>query len=425
MKVLVVGSGGREHALAWKLAQSPLINQVYVAPGNAGTHREPKVQNIALSPLAFDALVDFVKQNQIDFTVVGPEAPLVEGIVDFFESKNLRCLGPSAACAQLEGSKVFSKTFMHQFHIPTAKAETFTDAKAAEHYLETVNFPIVIKADGLASGKGVIIAPDLTSAKAAVFDMLSHKKFGQASSQIIIEDFIQGEELSFIVLCDGEHYLPLATSQDHKARDDNDKGPNTGGMGAYSPAPIANEDLQTKIIKTVIEPTLHGLRANGTPFKGFLYAGLMITAQNDIYVLEYNCRFGDPETQPILMRLKSDFAQLCLDTLAGKLDTYQAQWDSQAALGVVLAANGYPDNPHMGDPCPTLNEIAPSDNYKIFHAGTKVEEGKIVINGGRVLCVTALGDTIEMAKDNAYRIVQKAAWDSVFYRKDIGAKAIK
>ncbi len=425
MKVLVIGNGGREHALAWKLAQSPLISNVYVAPGNAGTYREPKVENIALSTLQFDALADFAIQNKIDFTVVGPEAPLVAGIKDYFESKNLLCLGPSAACAQLEGSKVFSKEFMLRHNIPTAKARVFTQANEADDYLATVKFPVVIKADGLAAGKGVVIAPDAETAKVAIFEMLSQKRFGDAGAQIIIEDFIQGEELSFIVLCDGEHYISLATSQDHKARDDNDKGPNTGGMGAYSPAPIASSAMHAKILSTVIEPTLEGLKSEGTPFKGFLYAGLMISPTGDIHVLEYNTRFGDPETQPILMRLKSDFAQLCLDALHGKLDTYKPEWDKRVALGVVLAANGYPDNPHLGDACPTLNDIGPGEDYKIFHAGTKIADGKIVVSGGRVLCVTALGETVLDAQNNAYRIVKKAAWDSVFYRTDIGFKAIK
>ncbi len=424
MRVLVIGNGGREHALAWKLAQSPLIESVFVAPGNAGTYREPKVQNVDISPLQFEALTDFVKQQEIDFTVVGPEAPLVAGIVDFFESKNLRCLGPSAACAQLEGSKVFSKAFMQRNKIPTANAWVFTSLEEAEKYLDTCHYPVVIKADGLASGKGVVIAQDKASAHACAYEMLSQKRFGDAGNQIIVEDFIQGEELSFIVLCDGKHYVPLATSQDHKARDDHDKGPNTGGMGAYSPARIATHSLYEKIIKTVIEPTLNGLNDEGTPFKGFLYAGLMITPNEDIYVLEYNCRFGDPETQPILMRLKSDFAQMCLDALDGNLNNHQTEWDAQVALGVVLAANGYPDNPLLGAPCPTLNEIPAGEGYKIFHAGTKIEEGRIVISGGRVLCVTALGESVADAQAKAYRLVKKVAWENVFYRHDIGSKAL-
>lgn len=424
MKVLVVGNGGREHALAWKLAQSPLIKQVYVAPGNAGTYREPKVENVDIQPLQFQALSDFVKAQRIDFTVVGPELPLVAGIVDYFASKDLLCLGPTAACAQLEGSKVFSKAFMQRHHIPTAHSQVFTDLDQSKAYLSQCAYPIVIKADGLASGKGVVIASDKNTAFTAVEEILSQKRFGDAGNQIIIEDFIQGEEVSFIVLCDGEHYIPLATSQDHKARDDGDKGPNTGGMGAYSPAPLVTEQLHQKILSQVIEPTLKGMALDGNPFKGFLYAGLMISPNLDIYVLEYNCRFGDPETQPILMRLKSDFAQMCLDALHGNLSLYSPLWDPQYALGVVLAANGYPDNPHLGDVCPTLNDIPPGDYYKIFHAGTKMEEGRIVTSGGRVLCVTALGQTLIDAKTKAYRLVKEAAWDGVFYRQDIGDKAL-
>jgi phosphoribosylamine--glycine ligase len=424
MKVLVVGNGGREHALAWKLAQSPLIKNVYVATGNAGTYREPKVENVAIDPLHFEELTDFVKDQHIDFTVVGPEAPLVAGIVDFFQEKNLLCLGPSATCAQLEGSKVYSKSFMQRHGIPTANARVFTQTDEALAYLNQCAYPVVIKADGLASGKGVVIAENATQAIDSVEGMLSQKRFGDAGNQIIIEDFIQGEEVSFIVLADGENYIPLATSQDHKARDDNDKGPNTGGMGAYSPAPIVTNALHAKILSTVIEPTLEGFKKAGHPYKGFLYAGLMITPNQDIYVLEYNCRFGDPETQPILMRLKSDFAQMCLDALYGSLHLYNAQWDPQWALGVVLAANGYPDKPILGEACPTLNNIPPGDFYKIFHAGTKVEDGRIIITGGRVLCVTALGDTLQDAKNKAYRLVKQAAWEAVFFRSDIGDKGI-
>lgn len=424
MKALVIGNGGREHALAWKLAQSPLINTVFVAPGNAGTYREPKVQNVDISPLQFEKLCDFAKQQQIDFTVVGPEAPLVAGIVDYFEANNLLCFGPSAKAAQLEGSKVYSKAFMQRHGIPTAKAAVFTDLVDAERYLENTKYPVVIKADGLASGKGVVIVQDKSNAKATLYEILAQKRFGEAGNQVIIEDFISGEELSFIVICDGEHYIPMASSQDHKARDDGDKGPNTGGMGAYSPAPLLTQSLHEKICAQVIEPTLKGLASDGIAYKGFLYAGLMISPEGEINVLEFNCRFGDPETQPILMRLKSDFAQLCLDALHQKLDTYQIQWDAQVALGVVLAANGYPDNPQFGAACLTLNDIPPGEFYKIFHAGTKIEEGRIVISGGRVLCVTALGDSVQDAQTKAYRLVKKVAWDSVFYRNDIGFKAI-
>lgn len=424
MKVLVVGNGGREHALAWKLAQSPIIKNVYVATGNAGTYREPKVENVAIDPLQFEQLTDFVKTQHIDFTVVGPEAPLVAGIVDYFTSKDLLCLGPTAVNAQLEGSKVFSKAFMQRHGIPTARSQVFTDPQAATEYLAKCTYPLVIKADGLASGKGVVIATDESMAKQTIDEILSQKRFGEAGNQIIIEDFIKGEEVSFIVLCDGEHYIPFPTSQDHKARDDGDKGPNTGGMGAYSPAPLVDDQLHAKILAQVIEPTLKGLALEGNPFKGFLYAGLMISPNQDIHVLEYNCRFGDPETQPILMRLQSDFAQMCLDALHGKLSLYTPQWDPQFAIGVVLAANGYPDRPQLGDVCPTLNDIPANDFYKVFHAGTKIEEGKITISGGRVLCVCALGDTLLDAKTKAYRLVKKVAWDSVFYRNDIGDKGV-
>jgi phosphoribosylamine---glycine ligase len=425
MKVLVIGSGGREHALAWKLAQSPMVDKVYVAPGNAGTHREPNVENLAIDPLDFAGLIDFVKHNKIDFTVVGPEAPLVEGIVDTFTAHQLLCLGPSKFSAQLEGSKAFAKQFMQRHHIPTAKAETFTELTPALDYLSTVSFPIVIKADGLAGGKGVIIAPDLPTAQATVENMLSNKRFGLASQQIIIEDFIEGEEVSFIVLSDGKHCLPFATSQDHKARDDGDKGPNTGGMGAYSPAPIVTPLLYDKIMREVIHPTLEGMTQEGHPFTGFLYAGLMITPTGEIKVLEYNCRFGDPETQPILMRLRTDFASLCLAALHGQLEHATATWDPRPALGVVLAANGYPDHYETNEPIQTLNEIMPSEHHKVFHAGTTLQGGKIVTNGGRVLCVTALGNSFQEAQEKAYQLVKKIRWTGVFCRQDIGYRAIK
>lgn len=425
MKILVIGNGGREHALAWKLAQSPDVDRVYVAPGNAGTHREPNVENIAIDPLDFNALIDFVKHNKIDFTVVGPEAPLVAGIVDTFTAHQLLCLGPTQFCAQLEGSKAFAKHFMQQNQIPTARAETFTEIAPALAYLSTVSFPIVIKADGLAGGKGVIIAPDLSTAQKTVENMLANKRFGAASQQIIIEDFIEGEEVSFIVLSDGKDCLPFATSQDHKARDDGDKGPNTGGMGAYSPAPIVTPMLYDKIMREVIHPTLEGMTKDGHPFTGFLYAGLMITPAGDIKVLEYNCRFGDPETQPILMRLQTDFASICLAALHGKLEHTKAVWDPRPALGVVLAANGYPDDYATNEPIPTLGEIPSSEHYKVFHAGTKLQEGKIVTNGGRVLCVTALGSSFHEAQERAYQLVKKIRWPGAFCRYDIGYRALK
>lgn len=424
MKVLVIGNGGREHALAWKLAQSPLVQRVYVAFGNAGTYREPKVENVSIDPLDFEALSDFVKKETIDFTVVGPEAPLVAGIKDYFNQKGLLCLGPTQACAQLEGSKAFAKDFMQRHHIPTARSEIFTEADKAQHYLLQCQYPIVIKADGLAAGKGVVIAANQAEASLAIDQMLTQKRFGDASAKIIIEDFIQGEEISFIVLTDGQHCIPLATSQDHKARDDQDLGPNTGGMGAYSPAPLVSPDLFKKIMNQVILPTISGMAKDGHPYQGFLYAGLMITPNHDIKVLEYNCRFGDPETQPILMRLTSDFAQMCLATLNGELDTYAASWDPRSALGVVLAARGYPDDYVKGDPILTIHDIPPSDQYKIFHAGTKIEGGRIITNGGRVLCVTALGQTLSDAKERAYKVVNKVKWDGIFYRNDIGNKGI-
>lgn len=425
MKVLVIGNGGREHALAWKLAQSPNVQKVYVAPGNAGTHREPKVENIGIDPLDFAGLTDFVKNQHIHFTVVGPELPLVAGIVDYFTERNLLCLGPTKACAQLEGSKAFAKDFMQRHGIPTACAKTFTNALDAHAYIATCHFPQVIKADGLAAGKGVIIAQNRQEAELAIDAMLSEHRFGNAGSQVIIEEFIHGEEVSFIVLSDGKECIPFATSQDHKTRDDHDLGPNTGGMGAYSPAPIVTHALHQRIMDEVITPTLQGMANEGHPFTGFLYAGLMITKNQEIRVLEYNCRFGDPETQPILLRLQADFAQMAMAALEGRLAGFVTTWDPRPALGVVLAANGYPDHYHKGDVIPTLNDIPANDTYKIFHAGTQLLESNIVTNGGRVLCVTALGENYRDAQEKAYRIVKKVAWDGVFYRSDIGHRALK
>lgn len=424
MKAFVIGNGGREHALAWKLAQSPLISHVYVAPGNAGTHREPKVENVVLDPLNFEALVDFVHQKKIDFTVVGPEAPLVAGIVDYFTQRDLLCFGPTQFCAQLEGSKAFAKAFMQEQGIPTARAETFEDAVLAKNYLQTCDYPIVIKADGLAAGKGVVIAQDKAEAEQTVDEMLLQKRFSTASAKIIIEDFIQGEEISFIVMCDGTHCIPLATSQDHKARDEGDKGPNTGGMGAYSPAPQVSPALFDKIMTQVILPTIEGMAAKGHAYTGFLYAGLMITPQGEIKVLEYNCRFGDPETQPILMRLTFDFAQMCLMALAGNLRNCTPTWDPRFALGVVLAANGYPDTYDKGVSLSHLNNIPSHPDYKIFHAGTTIHEGEIITNGGRVLCITALGESLAEAQEKAYRIVRQAQTEGFFYRKDIGHRIL-
>lgn len=416
MKILVIGSGGREHALAWKLAQSPTVEHVYVAPGNAGTHREPKVENVEIDPLDFAQLADFAKHHFITFTVVGPEAPLVEGIVDYFEEKGLLCLGPSQKAAQLEGSKIFAKHFMQTHGIPTAGAQTFQEKEAALAYLQTAQFPIVIKADGLAAGKGVVIAQNFNEAALTIENL---------QQSILIEDFIVGEELSYIVLADGNNFIPFAPSQDHKTRDDGDKGPNTGGMGAYSPPPIATAALEEKIIQQVIVPTLNGMAKEGAPFKGFLYAGLMVTPQGDIRVLEFNCRFGDPETQPILMRLISDFAIMCQRALEKNLSDYSVNWDPKPAIGVVLAARGYPDYYVRGETIPHLNEIPPSADYKIFHAGTKIEGSRVVSNGGRVLCVTATGDDLKQAQDKAYKILKKIAWEGGFYRQDIGHRALK
>jgi len=424
MHILVLGNGGREHALAWKLAQSPQVEKVFVAPGNAGTYREPKVENVAIDILDFPALVAFVKKHGIHFTVVGPELPLVEGVVDYFREHDLLCLGPSALAARLEGSKAFAKAFMQRHQIPSARAGVFTSPLAAKAYLEDCQFPIVIKASGLAAGKGVVIAPTQEVAEATIDAMLSLHHFGEAGEQILIEEFITGQEVSFIALCNGAHYVSLATSQDHKARDDGDKGPNTGGMGAYSPAPLVTPALQDKILREVIAPTLQGMIAEGNPFTGFLYAGLMITPDERLYVLEYNCRFGDPETQPILMRLQSDFADLCLAALHDDLNATTLAWDSRAALGVVLAARGYPDDYHKGEVIASLNDVPASEDYKIFHAGTQLEDGRIVTAGGRVLCATALGETFLDAQQKAYRLVKKVLWEGGFCRNDIGARAI-
>ncbi len=424
MKVLVIGSGGREHALAWKLAQSPLVTKVYVAKGNAGTYREPKMKNLEISPLEFEELVNFVKMNEIDFTVVGPEAPLVGGIVDYFEERGLKCLGPNQFAAQLEGSKVYAKEFMQRYGIPTAKAASFSNVEQALAYLNTCDFPTVIKADGLAAGKGVIIAQDRAQALSALENLSSNGLFGADHQKILIEEYIDGEEVSFIVLSDGIHFIPLATSQDHKRRDDGDKGPNTGGMGAYSPALNVTPLLHQKILDQVIIPSLQGMRQEGSVFKGFLYAGLMITPNNEVKVLEFNCRFGDPETQPILMRLTSDFAQMCLAALDGSLDKYEVKWSPDPAIGVVLASKGYPDDYTTGEVISNLNDIPPSQHYKIFHAGTTILDGQIVSNGGRVLCVTVLGEDLASAQQQAYRLLKKIAWEGGFYRTDIGYRAL-
>ena len=423
MKVLVVGSGGREHALAWKAAQSAGVDCVYVAPGNAGTAREPGLENIAIAADDIDALVTFAGKEQIGLTIIGPEAPLVAGIVDRFQAAGLPCFGPTQAPAQLEGSKAFTKDFLARHKIPTAAYGAFTDIDAAVAFIEQHGAPIVVKADGLAAGKGVILADTEAQAIRAVNNMLAGNAFGEAGHRVVIEEFLYGEEASYIVMADGEHVLPLATSQDHKARDDGDRGPNTGGMGAYSPAPVVTEELEARILKEVIEPTIQGLRSEGMPYTGFLYAGLMIAPDGTPKVLEYNCRFGDPETQPIMLRLKSDLVALCLAALAGKLDGVTAEWDPRASLGVVLAAGGYPDDYKKGDVIHGLPE-SETEGEKVFHAGTTLKDGEVVTAGGRVLCACALGDSVSAAQQRAYHLVEQISWDGVYYRNDIGYRAI-
>lgn len=424
MKVLVIGSGGREHALAWKLAQSEAVSLVYVAPGNAGTASESKLQNIDINAEDIPALINFAKEKDVGLTVVGPEAPLVAGVVDAFTDASLKCFGPSAAAAQLEGSKSFSKDFLARHQIPTAHYQVFTDADKACHYIDQQGAPIVIKADGLAAGKGVIVAMTLEEAHAAAKDMLLDNKFGDAGARVVVEEFMSGEEASFICMVDGDNILPLATSQDHKARFDGDKGPNTGGMGAYSPAPVVSNEMHDRIMQHVIFPTVAGMKSDGTPYTGFLYAGLMITPEGIPKVVEFNCRFGDPETQPIMMRLKSDLAELCLAAIDQRLAETEAEWDNRAALGVVLAAGGYPDTYGKGDTISGLDQCDTQD-CKTFHAGTAQDASSVVTSGGRVLCVTALGDTVTEAQQKAYDSVNKISWDGMVYRNDIGYRAIQ
>lgn len=423
MNILIIGGGGREHALAWKIAQSPRANKVYVAPGNAGTAHENKIENIDITAEDIDTLLTFARDHAVDLTIVGPEVPLVLGIVDRFKAAGLRCFGPSQAAAQLEGSKTFAKDFLKQFNIPTAAYQSFTDASAAIDYIKQQGTPIVIKADGLAAGKGVILAQNEAEAITAVENMLSGNVFGEAGHRVVVEEFLKGEEASFICMVDGEHILPLATSQDHKARDNGDKGPNTGGMGAYSPAPVVTEDMHKRIMAEVIEPTVAGMAQSGTPYTGFLYAGVMIGEDGVPRVLEYNCRFGDPETQPVLLRLRSDFIELVEAALDGKLDTVKARWDPRPALGVVMAAGGYPEQYHKGDIITGAQQDYGQD-IKVFHAGTASHNGDIVTNGGRVLCVTALGDDVADAQQRAYKTVEKIRWKDAYYRTDIGYRAI-
>ncbi|MBX2849801.1 MAG: phosphoribosylamine--glycine ligase [Acidiferrobacterales bacterium] len=423
MKVLIIGSGGREHALAWKVAQADTVAQVFVAPGNAGTATEAKVQNVDIGVEDISTLLKFAQTESIDLTIVGPEAPLVIGIVDAFSKAGLKCFGPSAGAAQLEGSKAFTKDFLAKHKIPTADYQVFNDADSACAYIEEQGAPIVVKADGLAAGKGVIVATTIEQAQAAARDMLIDNKFGNAGARVVVEEFLVGEEASFICMVDGVNILPLATSQDHKARDAGDKGPNTGGMGAYSPAPVVTDEMHEKIMQQVIVPTVEGMKSDGYPYMGFLYAGIMIAPDGTPKVLEYNCRFGDPETQPIMMRLKSHLAELCLAALEQKLDTVSCDWDSRAALGVVLAAGGYPESYDKGLSIDGLDECD-NDNCKTFHAGTAISDGTIVTSGGRVLCVTALGQNVTEAQDIAYQAVDKISWQDMFCRRDIGYRAI-
>ncbi len=423
MKVLVIGGGGREHALAWKVAQSASVETVFVAPGNAGTAEEAKLKNISIKAEDVDALLAFAQTENVDLTIVGPEAPLCLGIVDVFSEAGLKCFGPTKGAAQLEGSKAFTKDFLARHKIPTAAYGNFTDIAQAKAYVEKVGTPIVIKADGLAAGKGVIIAETQQQAFDAIDDMLAGNKFGDAGHRVVVEEFLAGEEASFIVMVDGKNILPLATSQDHKARDNGDKGPNTGGMGAYSPAAIVTQSMHDKIMQEVIVPTVEGMAAEGHPYTGFLYAGIMISPEGDPKVLEYNCRFGDPETQPIMSRLKSDIADLCLAALDGKLDSTTAEWDERFAVGVVMAAGGYPEAYAKGTPISGLNDN--QQDTKVFHAGTQQQGDAVVTAGGRVLCVVALGDSVSSAQSLAYERVKKIHWDKVYYRDDIGHRAIK
>ena len=423
MKVLVIGSGGREHAMAWKCAQSAAVSAVFVAPGNAGTAREPGVSNVAIAADDTDALLAFAEREKIDLTIVGPEAPLVAGLVDRFVDADLRCFGPTAAAAQLEGSKAYTKDFMARHRVPTAKYRNFTELAPALEYIRAMGAPIVIKADGLAAGKGVIVAHTVEEAGQAAADMLEGNRFGDAGARIVVEEFLDGEEASFIVMTDGENVVPLATSQDHKARDEGDTGPNTGGMGAYSPAPVVTADVEQRIMDEVIGPTLAGMRLDGHPYLGFLYAGLMIMPDGSPKVIEFSCRLGDPETQPIMMRLKSDLAAACLATLDGSLDTVSLDWDERAALGVVMAAGGYPGRYEQGHEIIGL-EDADSATQKVFHAGTALDGERVVTAGGRVLCVVGLGDSVRAAAVEAYDAVNKICWEGVYLRRDIGHRAI-
>ncbi|WP_305839180.1 phosphoribosylamine--glycine ligase [Photobacterium leiognathi] len=423
MKVLIIGNGGREHALGWKVAQNPQVETVFIAPGNAGTALEPKLENVAIGVEDIASLVEFAQNNQIALTIVGPEAPLVIGVVDAFRAAKLPIFGPTEAAAQLEGSKAFTKDFLARHNIPTAEYQNFTEIEPALAYLKQKGAPIVVKADGLAAGKGVIVAMTEQEAEDAVRDMLAGNAFGEAGHRVVIEEFLDGEEASFIVMVDGKNVLPMATSQDHKRVGNGDTGPNTGGMGAYSPAPVVTQEIHDRVMKEVITPTVEGMVAEGAPYTGFLYAGLMIMSDGTPKVIEYNCRFGDPETQPIMLRMQSDLVELCLAAIDGKLDTVESKWDPRASIGVVLAAGGYPASYNKGDVISGLpqQEVA---GEKVFHAGTTNNQGDIVTNGGRVLCATAMGDSVLEAQQRAYALAKQISWDGMFHRDDIGYRAI-
>ncbi|MFJ5367453.1 phosphoribosylamine--glycine ligase [Pectobacterium punjabense] len=424
MNILVIGNGGREHALAWKASQSPLAKRVYVAPGNAGTALEPALTNVDIAATDIPALVAFAQENHIDLTIVGPETPLVIGVVDAFQSAGLKIFGPTQGAAQLEGSKAFTKDFLARHNIPSAEYQNFTEVEPALAYVRSKGAPIVIKADGLAAGKGVIVAMTLQEAENAVQDMLAGNAFGDAGHRIVVEEFLDGEEASFIVMVDGKNVLPMATSQDHKRVGDKDTGPNTGGMGAYSPAPVVTDEIHQRVMDQVIWPTVNGMAAEGNTYVGFLYAGLMISADGQPKVIEFNCRFGDPETQPIMLRLRSDLVELCLAACDGTLDQKDSVWDERPSLGVVLAAGGYPADYNTGDVISGLPQQDAEDG-KVFHAGTKLNGINVVTNGGRVLCVTALGNTVAEAQQRAYEIAAGIQWQGVFCRKDIGYRAIE
>ncbi|ELV8683817.1 phosphoribosylamine--glycine ligase [Vibrio fluvialis] len=423
MRVLIIGSGGREHALGWKVAQNPAIETVFIAPGNAGTALEAKLQNVDIAVEDVAGLVAFAQNNAIELTIVGPEAPLVIGVVDAFRAAGLPIFGPTQAAAQLEGSKAFTKDFLARHNIPTAAYANFTEIEPALAYVREQGAPIVVKADGLAAGKGVIVAMTLEEAEDAIKDMLAGNAFGDAGSRVVVEEFLDGEEASFIVMVDGENVLPMATSQDHKRVGDQDTGPNTGGMGAYSPAPVVTQAIHDRVMQEVIYPTVRGMAAEGNPYTGFLYAGLMIDSTGAPKVIEYNCRFGDPETQPIMMRMQSDLVELCLAAIDGKLDQVESKWDPRASIGIVLAAGGYPGDYAKGDVISGL-PTTEVEGQKVFHAGTTDKDGHVVTNGGRVLCATALGNTVSEAQQRAYELAKQISWNGMFHRNDIGYRAI-